>query len=114
MTTLWYCPFCKEEIARASDTIDADAVEARLSRHITTEHPIRRRLSRKFRRAFKAMAKIEDDVAAVGQIVTDTQRSTWFGVLQLEDMREQLDELKRIVDRRTRGAANSQPRGDDA
>lgn len=50
----------------------------------------------------RQMAKIESDVAKLGQIVSDTTHGGYFGVMQLEELRDQVSELKAIVDRRTR------------
>jgi hypothetical protein len=48
------------------------------------------------------MAKVEDDVARLGRIVPDTSEAAYFGVMQLEELRDQAETLKAVVDRRTR------------
>lgn len=48
----------------------------------------------------RQMAKIEDDVAAMGHIVSDASQNAYFGVMELEELREQAEQLKRLVDRR--------------
>ncbi len=50
----------------------------------------------------KQMSKIETEVAKLGALVTDHQDGGYFGVMQLEELRELAEELKAIVDRRTR------------
>lgn len=48
------------------------------------------------------MALVEDHVGALGRIVSDTAQGGFFGVKQLEELREEAEALKAIVDRRTR------------
>lgn len=55
MTSLFICPFCGEEVARAARV--SDVTEEALAAHLTSRHPIRRRLSRKTRRAFRQRPK---------------------------------------------------------
>lgn len=53
-TSVWICPFCGADIASAP-LFDADAfrVERMLASHLRERHPIRWRLSGKFRRAMR-------------------------------------------------------------
>lgn len=53
MTTLFVCPFCGETVVSAVLEDDLIEIEYRLRRHLLQEHPIRWRLSRKYRQAMK-------------------------------------------------------------
>jgi hypothetical protein len=56
MTSILYCPFCGDEIAREDLLSDHDVTEDLVAAHIASRHPIRRRLNRKMHRAFKLRA----------------------------------------------------------
>jgi hypothetical protein len=48
------CPFCRETIVETGwPTYDHDEIEVAVRSHLTQSHPIRWRLSRKFRRAMR-------------------------------------------------------------
>lgn len=47
------CPFCGVDVIHAFGAYDHDEVEAELRDHLLEEHPIRWRLSRRFRRAMR-------------------------------------------------------------
>lgn len=50
----------------------------------------------------KQMSKIETEVAKLGALVSDHAEGGFFGVQQLEELRELAEGLKEIVERRTR------------
>ena len=50
----------------------------------------------------RQMSKIETEVAKLGALVSDHSEGGFFGVMQLEELRELAEGLKAIVDRRTR------------
>lgn len=54
-STVWLCPFCGDDIVVVKTlAYDPDAVDEELRSHIHERHPLRRRLNRKMRLAFRA------------------------------------------------------------
>ena len=54
--SILYCPFCKVEIARIWLATDPGVTETVVAQHLIEKHPVRRRLSRRTRLAFKQHA----------------------------------------------------------
>jgi hypothetical protein len=53
MTTRFICPFCKEAVIEETLWDDHAKTEAALYAHVVGRHPIRWRLSRRFRNAVR-------------------------------------------------------------